>query len=89
MSENNHLPENLNFQNYLMSNLENIRQKYYNSETLSFRVYLQIPYKNKPYEKSYFNFHLKRGESSEGTTKMPALFFVARLINGSMESSPR
>ncbi len=74
LSENNHLPENLNFQNYLMSNLENIRQKYYNSETLSFRVYLQIPYKNKPYEKSYFNFHLKRGESSEGTTKMPALF---------------
>ncbi len=74
LSETPELPDKLNFQNFLKNHLEKIRYSYYNSETLSFRVYLNIPYKKKAYENSYFNFHLKRGESSEGTTKMPALF---------------
>lgn len=74
LSESDQIDKNLNFQNLISKDIEKIRKNYYLGETISFRVYVKIPYKTKSYEKSYFNFHLKRGESSEGTTKTPALF---------------
>ena len=74
LSKEDRIKKDLNFQNLISNDIEKIRKSYYQGETVSFRVLIKIPYKNKKYETSYFNFHLKRGESSEGTTKTPALF---------------
>ena len=74
LSEKDQIQKDLNFQNLIKPDIEKLRKNYYEGETISFRVYVKIPYKDKKYEKSFFNFHLKRGESSEGSLKTPALF---------------
>ena len=68
------LPSGLDIDLIGQDKIEKIKRDYYTEEIISFRIKLKIPYKTKKHETSFFNFHLKRGESDKGTTGMPALF---------------
>lgn len=53
--------------------IDDLRKNYYAGKTLSFKVFVKIPYKNSEEKKSFFNFHLKRAVT-DNNLKRPALF---------------
>ena len=73
LSKEDRIKKDLNFQNLISNDIEKIRKSYYQGKLSLFEYSLRYLIKIRNM-KLYFNFHLKRGESSEGTTKTPALF---------------